>query len=59
MRAFGFGLAPRILFSDFEPKLDCFADVGQRFIMSCPLAVTTRQGRTGNRKTLFGFNHDY
>ncbi len=58
MRTLGFSLAPRIFLSDFEPELDGFADVGQRFIMRRPLAMTTRQGGTGNGKTFLGFNHD-
>ncbi len=56
--AFGCGLAARIFFCDFEPELDGFADVRQRFIACRPLAVTARQSRTGNGKPFFGFNHD-
>jgi hypothetical protein len=58
-RALGFGFAPGIFFSDFEPELDGFADVGQRLVMRRPLAVATRQSGTGNGKTFFGLNHDY
>ena len=56
--AFGCGLTSRIFLGNFEPELDGFADVGQRFIMRRPLAVATRQSGTGNGKTFFGFNHD-
>ena len=58
-RTLCFGFALDVFLSDFEPKLDGFADVSQRFIVRRPLAVTPRQGGTGNRKTFFGFNHDY
>jgi len=56
--ALGFGVAPRIFFGDFEPELNGFANVGQRFIMRRSLAVAARQGGTGNGKSFFGLNHD-
>ena len=34
-----------IFLDNFEPKLDRFANVGQRFLMRGSLAVTPRQGR--------------
>ena len=54
----GFSLTAGILLCDFQPELDGLPDVGQRFIVSGPLAMTTRQSRTGNGEALLGFDHD-
>ena len=56
--AVSFGFAAGILLGDFQPELDGLPDVGQRFIVSGTLAVTTRQRGTGNGKALLGFDHD-
>jgi len=54
----GFSLTAGILLGDFQPELDGFPNIGQRFIVAGTLAVTTRQRGTGNGKALLGFDHD-
>ena len=54
----GFSLTAGILLGDFQPELDGFPNIGQRFSVAGTLAVTTRQRGTGNGKALLGFDHD-
>jgi hypothetical protein len=58
-RPIRFRLPPDILLSDFEPELNGFPDVGQRFFARRPLAMAARQGGTGNGKPFVRFNHDH
>ena len=54
----GFGRERGIFFRHFQPELEDFPNIGQRLSARRALALISRQGGTGNRKTFFGLNQD-
>lgn len=56
---FGLGLATGIFLGNFQPKLNGFTYIRQRFSVRYPLTMAPRQGGAGNRKTFLRFHHDH
>jgi len=56
---FADGFGTGVFLGDFQPELDGFVDVGERFRLRFPLTPAAGQRGTGNRKPFIGWDENH